>query len=132
MKILVDTCGWIEWLTNGNLIKSFEPYLVKSSELIIPTLIQYELYKWVCREKNPELALEIIGITESGIVIPLDTNLALFAADLAKDYNLAMADAIIYATARKNNTLLVTSDKHFETLPHVKFFEKKEKISTAL
>jgi len=124
MKTLIDTCGWIEWLTNGKLANVFEPYLMKTSDILIPTLIQYELYKWICREKNSELALEIIGITETGEVIPLDTNLALFAADLAKEHNIAMADAIIYATARKNSAVLVTCDKHFQLLPHVKFFEK--------
>lgn len=121
---LVDTCGWIEWLTNGKLAPSFEPYLMQTTDLIIPTLIQYELYKWVSREKDPTMALEIIGLTENGLIVPLDTNLALYAADISKEHGLAMADAIIYATSRKNNGLLVTSDRHFKALPYVKFFEK--------
>lgn len=124
MKYLVDTCGWIEWLTNGKLAAAFEPYLKHPAELIIPTLVQYELYKWVSREKNQALALEIIGITENGQVIPLDTNLALYAADISKEHALAMADAIVYATSRNQQTLLVTADKYFKHLPHVKFFEK--------
>jgi predicted nucleic acid-binding protein len=124
MKKLVDTCGWIELLTNGKLVKSFAPYLTKNVDLIVPTLVQFELYKWVCREKNAALALEIIGVTESYKIIPLDTNIALYAADLSKEYGLAMADAVIYATSRKNEALLITSDKHFQSLPHVKFFEK--------
>jgi hypothetical protein len=45
---LVDTCGWIEWLTNGKLASVFEPYLKRFSNLIVPTLVQLELYKWVC------------------------------------------------------------------------------------
>lgn len=124
MKKLIDTCGWIEWLTNGKLATAFESYLKHPSELIIPTLIQYELYKWVCREKNSTLALEVVGITENGLVVPLDTSLSLYAADISKEHGLAMADAIIYATSRKNNALLITSDKHFKELPHVKLFEK--------
>jgi len=121
---LVDTCGWIEWLSDGKLAKSFEPYLLHTADLIIPTLVQYELYKWVSREKNSILALEVIGLTENCEVVPLDTNLALYAADISKEHGLVMADAIIYATSRKNNALLITSDKHFKTLPHIKFFEK--------
>lgn len=124
MKKLVDTCGWIEWLTNGKLVRSFEPYLGKLDELIVPSLVQYELYRWICREKDSNTALEVIGMTENGIVVPLDTSLALYAGDLAKEYGLAMADAIIYATSKKTDALLVTSDKHFKSLPHVKFFEK--------
>lgn len=121
---LVDTCGWIEWLTNGKLSADFEPYLSRSADLIIPSLIQYELYKWVNREKNSTMALEVIGITESCQVIPLDTNLALSAAEISKEYGLAMVDAVIYATSRHYDALLITSDKHFKKLPHVKFFEK--------
>lgn len=124
MKKLVDTCGWIEWITNGKLADSFASYLAHPTELIIPTLLQYELYKWVCREKDTTTALEIVGITETGVIVPLDTHLALTAADLAKEYGLAMADAIIYATSRHHQALLITANKHFEGLPHVKFFEK--------
>ena len=124
MKKLVDTCGWIEWLTNGDLADSFAPFLIKSTELIIPSLIQYELYKWICREKNSTTALEVIGITETATVISLDTNIALHAADISKEHGLAMADAIIYATSQMNNAMLITSDKHFKNLPNVQFFNK--------
>lgn len=27
MACLVDTCGWIEWLTDGVLVTAFEPWL---------------------------------------------------------------------------------------------------------
>jgi len=127
MKHLVDTCGWIEWLTNSKLASLFEPYLKHPAELIVPTLVQYELYKWVCREKSVTFALEVIGITESGTVTPLDTSLALYAADISKEYNLSMADAIVYATSKNNNALLITSDKHFKNIPHIKYFEKTKK-----
>ncbi len=98
--------------------------MLHTDSLITPTLIQFELYKWVCREKNANIALEVIGMTENTTIIQLDTGIALFAADISKEYGLAMSDAIIYATAQKNDALLVTADKHFKTLPHIKFFEK--------
>lgn len=124
-KYLVDTCGWIEWLINGKMLSHFEPYLINVSQLIVPTLVQYELYKWICREKNQDAAFEVIGVTEKATVVPLDTHLALFAADVAKQHGLAMADAIIYATAQKHGTDLITSDEHFIELPRVKYFSKK-------
>lgn len=124
LKKLVDTCGWIEWLTNGSLADQFEIHLKDLTELVTPTLIQYELYKWICREKDSTLALEVIGVTENSLVIPLDTNLALYSADIAKQHNLAMADAVIYATSRQHNAVLITSDKHFKNLPFVMFIEK--------
>lgn len=124
MMKLIDTCGWIEWLTNGALCDSFQPYFSDLDQLIVPTLIQYELYKWICREKDPAVALEIIGITEQAQVMPLDTSMALYAAELSKSHHLAMADAIIYASCLKNNATLITADKHFQALPHVVYFKK--------
>lgn len=124
MKYLVDTCGWIEWLVDGQLAKSFQRYLVEPELLVVPTSLQYELYKWICRERDETLALEIIGLTESGQVEPLTTSLALNAADLALVHGLSFADAIIYATARQEDVELVTSDSHFQTLPGVNYLQK--------
>ena len=69
-------------------------------------------------------ALASIAATQTASVIPLDTSLALLVADTAREFKLATADAIIYATARQHNATLVTSDAHFANLPHVKYFQK--------
>lgn len=122
---LVDTCGWIEWLTDGSLASRFEPYLSDQANLVVPTLVQFELYKWVCRERDEATALNVIGVTEAAAsVTPLDTPLALQAARLATEHKLAMADAIILATAQRTSAQLVTSDNHFSALQGVIYFEK--------
>ncbi len=48
------------------------------------------------------------------MIVPLSTSLALYAADVALEYRLSFADAIIYASARQVRVPLVTSDDHFE------------------
>jgi len=93
--------------------------------LIIPTIIQVELYKWCRRERDESLALEIIVITEQSNIIPLNTSLALQAADIAKKYKLATADAIVYATAQNSQAQLITCDKHFKNFPNVKYYKNK-------
>jgi len=119
MKYLVDTCGWIEWLIDGTLADTFFPYLQKPEDLVIPTVQQYELYRWICRERDESMALNIIAITEQSQVIALNTNLALLAGDIAAQYKLSAMDAIIYSTAQQANVELITSDRHFEGLPNV-------------
>lgn len=121
---LVDTCGWIEWMTDSPLAKSYSRYLTSPDTLIVPTLVQHELYKWLYREIDHPTALSAIAATRTAKVIPLDTSLALLAADTAREFKLATADAIIYATARQHRATLVTSDAHFTNLPHVKYFSK--------
>jgi len=121
---LVDTCGWIEWMTDSPLAKSYARYLASTDTLIVPTLVQHELYKWLYREIDQATALSAIAATQTAKVIAFDTSLALLAADTAREFKLATADAIIYATARQHDATLVTSDAHFANLPQVKFFQK--------
>jgi predicted nucleic acid-binding protein len=128
MACVVDTCGWIEWLTDGVLVTEFEPWLGNLEEIYVPTVIQFELYKWVKRERDETKALEVIALTEQCRVIPLDTAIGLLAADLALQHSLSFADAIIYATARQKEVTLVTADDHFHTLPHVIYFDKSKKL----
>ena len=123
--ILVDTCGWIEWLTEGALVNSFASYMKDPAELLVPTTVQYELYKWVKRESDENKALDTIALADDSLVVPLSTDIALVAADLTLSQKLAFADAVIYASARKHNVELVTSDDHFEGLPGVTYFPKK-------
>jgi predicted nucleic acid-binding protein len=125
MAALVDTCGWIEWLTDGRLADAFAPYLADPAALIIPTTLQFELYKWAKREKSEVEALEVIALTEQGRILPLTTRLALYAADLALQHQLSFADAIIYASARLHDAPLITADDHFKDLPEVVYFSKQ-------
>ena len=126
MRALVDTCGWIEWLVDGALVECFAPYFGSHEALVVPTAVQFELYKWVKRERGEATALEIVALTEQCQVLPLDTAIALSAADLALAHRLSFADALIYASARQSGATLVTSDNHFEGLPEVVFFPKSQ------
>ena len=124
MTVLVDTCGWIEWLVDGELAERFAPHLLDVEAVVVPTAIQFELYKWVKRERDEVAALEVIGLTEQCRVVPLDTSTALLAADLALEHQLSFADALIYATAQTHEATLVTADDHFEGLAQVEFYQK--------
>ncbi|MBS3965278.1 MAG: hypothetical protein KGZ80_12465 [Methylomonas sp.] len=66
--------------------------------LVVLTSIQYELHKWICREKNEVVALQVVALTHQAEVIAL---------------------------AQQLNAELVTSDNHFENLPDVRYFPKK-------
>ncbi len=68
--------------------------------------------------------MDVIGMTESCQVMPLDTRITLMAADLASQHKLAMADAVVYATALSVNGELPTSDSHFSGLTHVRYWCK--------
>lgn len=121
---LIDTCGWVEWLTGGVLSDAYAPYFDAVELLMTPTSVQFELYKWVRRNSGIENALQAVALTEQTRVTPLTTSIALLGADLSIEHSLSFADAIIYASARSHQAMLVTSDNHFKGLPGVDYFAK--------
>jgi predicted nucleic acid-binding protein len=126
--LVVDTSIWIEWLSESVLSKTLNKVFPQQSHCIVPTIVQLELAKWLVREVGEDQADQVLAYTQKCIVIPLDTRLALLAADLHRDHKLATADAIVYATARQLGVDLLTCDAHFKGLPSVLFYPK-EKIS---
>ena len=121
---VVDTSAWIEWLTASVLGKRLSDALPDKPYCVVPTIVQLELSKWLMREVGEEKADEVIAYTQKCRVVPLDTTIALLAADLHREHKLATADAIVYATARHQDADLLTCDRHFEGLPNVVFFPK--------
>ncbi len=122
---LIDTCGWIEWLSSGVLSDKYQPFFEQVDNIIVPTSVQFELYKWISRTQGVQLAIESVAVTEQARVIALSTPIALSAADFSAKFKLSFADAIIYATANFHQATLITSDDHFKSLPEVVYFEKK-------
>ena len=125
MQILVDTCGWIEWLVGGALADHFAEALRQSDRLVVPTAVQFELYKWVRRERGEATALEVVAMTEEAHIVSLDSRIALIAAEHALRHHLPFADAIIYGTAQTIGAKVITCDDHFEALPGVEYYSKK-------
>ena len=121
---LVDTSAWIEWLIASPLGQKIGKQFPDKAQCIVPTIVQLELSKWLVREAGEDEADQMIAYTQKCVVVPLDTTIALLAADLHQEHKLATADAIVYATARRKGAGLLTCDAHFEGLPDVALFPK--------
>jgi predicted nucleic acid-binding protein len=121
---VVDTSAWLEWLSDSALGRKVGLELPLKGAWIVPTIVQYELAQCLVREVSEEAADETIAFSNSCVVTPLDTRLAIQAAEIARDRGLAMADSIIYATAIDTGADLLTCDAHFAKLPHVAYFAK--------
>jgi predicted nucleic acid-binding protein len=122
--VLVDTSAWIEWLTDSETGAKVADHLPDQSDWLVPTMVQLELAKWLTREVGEEKADQVIAFTQVCHVIPLDTEIALEAAEACRTHKLATADAIIFATAQAKGAKLLTCDAHFDGLPAVTFVEK--------
>lgn len=122
--VLVDTSAWIEWLIGSPTGEALSERLPQQSDWLVPTMVQLELAKWLTREVGEDKADQVIAFTQVCQVVPLDTEIALAAADACRTHKLATADAIIFATARARGATLLTCDSHFEGLPGVDFMPK--------
>jgi len=119
--ILVDSSGWIEYLAAGPKAGKFAPYIEGDEPLVTSVIQVYEIYKVIRRDISEERAIESISALRGTTIEPLAESLALEAADLSLDHGLAMADAVILATATRHRAELVTADADFKGLPGVTF-----------
>ncbi len=122
--VLVDTSAWIEWLIGSPTGEKLAEKLPDQADWLVPAMVQMELAKWLTREVGEDRADQVIAFTQVCQVAPLDTEIALAAADACRVHKLASADAIMFATARAQGATLLTCDKHFEGLPDVTLIEK--------
>lgn len=123
--IIVDSCGWLEWFTDGKLANQFKKYLASPGNILMPAIILYEVYKILKREVGEEKALLAAGYMKNSTVIPLDGTIALVAADIALQEQLAMADAIIVATSRAYNCKIISSDVDLKEQSNVYYIPKQ-------
>ena len=122
--VLVDTSAWIEWLIASPTADRLAEHMPEQAEWLVPTMVQLELAKWLTRELGEEKADQVIAFTQVCQVIPLDTEIALAAAEACRAHRLATADAIIFVTARLRGATLLTCDAHFDGLPGVTLISK--------
>ncbi len=117
--ILVDSTGWIEFFSEGPQALEYAKYLKDLSKIVTPTIVIYEVYKKIKRDRTEEEALLAVSLMKKTAVTSLEESIDLLAADLSLKYHLPMADAMVYATAVENNAQLITSDAHFKDLEKV-------------
>lgn len=119
---LVDSSGWIDFFTDGPNAGVFADPLSDEARLVVPTVSVYEVFRVVLRQRGEDDALRAAAAMGRGREVPLSSALALEAARLAHDKNLAMADSIILASARLTEAALSTQDVDFKDLPDVRYF----------
>lgn len=126
--IVIDSSGWIEFFTDGPLADTYASKLRNLSSIVTPVIVIYEVYKRLKRELSEDDGVVAVSAMQRTRVVAVDQEIALTAADLSLDHGLAMADAIVLATARKFDAELITSDRDFESISGVTYLPKKPAI----
>jgi len=116
---LVDSTGWLEYLTEDSKAAAFAHYLEGDAPVIVPSLVLYEVYRHLAKQRGRTVADRFVAQALHRRVVALDESIALAAASASIDHRLTSTDAIIYATARACNAQLVTANTHFRGLPGI-------------
>ncbi len=117
---LVDSSGWLEYLTDSDRANLFSAVILKTESLIVPVISIYEVVKRVLREGTDNHAKEAVQAMTKGKVVDMDLSIALSAVR----FKLPLADSMIYATAQIFDATLWTQDEDFKGLPNVRYFAK--------
>lgn len=121
---IVDSSGWLEYFADGPNADFFAPAIEDPSELIVPSLSIYEVFKRVLQQRSESEALQAVAVMQQGLGVDLDVVLTLSAAKLSATMKLPMADSVMPATARAYGAVLWTQDAHFKGLEGVQYIEK--------
>ena len=118
---LVDSCGWLEYVTGGANADFFETALLDTGNLIVPTLCMYEVGKRMLITQGQAAALEVLEMMQKCRVVQLAPDDYFAAAKTSVTYKLAMADALIWQTAQSFGAILYTQDGGLKNMTGVKF-----------
>jgi predicted nucleic acid-binding protein len=122
---VVDSSAWLAYFADEANATEFSDAIEDWELLLVPSIVLYEVFRVVLRERGENEAFQVVSAMQQGHVIDLDMELSLEAAALGQKEQLAMADSIIYATAVKHEATLWTQDDHFEGKLGVEFRRKK-------
>ena len=121
---VVDSCGWLEYFSDGVNADFFAPAIESTEDLLVPTLTLFEVFKRILQQRTEADALRAIALMRQGQVIALSDSLALGAARLSFEMKLPLADSIILYSARHHAAKLWTQDAHFAEVEGVCYVRK--------
>jgi predicted nucleic acid-binding protein len=127
---VVDSSAWLEYFANGPNAEFFALAIEKTTELVVPSITLYEVFKRVLQQRDEGSALQAAAVMQQGAVVDLDAALALEAARLSVEHRLPMADSVILATAQSHDAILWTQDADFKGISGVEYRKQRSSGET--
>ena len=115
---IVDSSAWLEYFAGTPRARLFARAVEDTARLIVPAITVYEVFKKVRRDRGVDDAFQVAGAMLQAQVVDLDASLAIEAAQ----FDLPLADSLIYATTLRHGATLWTQDADFAGMEHVKYF----------
>lgn len=122
---VVDSSAWLEYFADGPNAGFFAAAIENTSELVVPSIGLYEVFKRVYQQRGEDGALQAVAVMMQGIIADLDAATALSAAKISTDLKLPMADSIMLATAHAFGATLWTQDADIRNIGGVEYIQKQ-------
>lgn len=118
MTVTFDSSAWIEYFAGTKLGFKVKDIIDREDLIYTPSIGLLEI-KHKYQRENKKWKNRIEFICDRSLIIDLNSEISLFAADFKNKFSLYSIDAIIYASAQKMKSKLVTKDNHFKNLKDV-------------
>jgi toxin FitB len=122
--VVLDSSGWIEWLSGGSGASNFAPAVMMAEKLVVPSVTMFEVVRWSLMKGGDVQAQTVAELMRRGTLVDLDAKLSIDAAVLARVHKLPTADSIVFATAKRFGAELWTQDPDFAAIAGVRYFPK--------
>jgi len=121
---VVDSCGWLSYFTQDGNADFFAPVIEDCPHLLVPGIVVYEVCKRLHHLYGAEKHDLGLRYLKKGRFATMDLDVFVKAAFAAKQYQLHMADALIWQTAQIHQATLYTQDAAFVGMPGVVYQAK--------
>lgn len=122
---VVDSSGWIEYLTDSKRADLFAMPIEQRDQLLVPTIALFEVHKILSRSLSEDLVDRCLNVMRLGRVLDLTDRRAVAASKVARQHRLALADAAMYSMAQEHSASFWTQDVDYDGLPGVRYFGKQ-------
>ncbi len=118
---VIDSSAWLEYLANGPNAGEFAAAIEAVERLVVPALVITEVLRRLDVLGRRDVVPEVLAHMRQGRIIALDDQLAVDAAVVGRLHGLALADSVVYATARAVEGVVWTQDEDFQSLAQVEY-----------
>ena len=123
MTVLIDSWTWIEYFKGSKSGEQARKIIEDSEErAVISSVNVAEVYGWILKYYDEGVAEEKrAAMRERAFVCDVDEEIAVEAARMRRQKKWGLGDAIVFATAKKSEAVIVTGDPHFRNTGNVIF-----------
>ncbi len=122
LTVLIDSWAWIEYFRGTEMGEKTVPLIEGGDEIVVSALNIAEVYHAVLRKKGKDTAERHREAMQRRCrVVNVDADIAARGAEIKLEKRWGLADAIILATAEREDAKIITGDPHFKGLQNVEY-----------